>query len=360
MKRIGIISSYAWIKVANNYGALLQYYALQQYLICKGHSAFWIRFVLYHNFNTSLTLNTIKRFLRHPLIYLSTLKCHKSFLKFCEHYLYMSNKIYDKESNPNSYPIADYYITGSDQVWGGTQPEYYLSFVNENSKKISYAASFGKGEISEEHFNNVAPLIKQFAKVSVREDKGVEICKRMGVDAQHLLDPTLLLDKDSYPHTKPIYTQSYVFTYFLNLRQLNDVRWCDIKSFCKKNGLHLKVCAVQGSQYLFNHKDLVYLNPVEWLTAYQYASCILTNTFHGTAFAIIHQRPFLCILQTGESANQNNRMLSLLKTVGLENRILHPNQTIEEAMNTPISWDKVAMQLTKMRLKTDDFFSFLE
>ena len=358
MNRIAVISSWAWIKVANNYGALLQYYALQQYLTRKNNYVFWIKWEFYKRWKGT-RLDNVKLLLRHLLIYLSSYRCHRTFLKFCRDYLNMSVQTYTEESEADSYPIADYYITGSDQVWGGTQPECFLSFVNDNSKKIAYAASFGKGEITQEHFEKIAPWIRQFAHVSIREENGIEICRRMKVEATHLLDPTFLLDEDDYPHRQLYIKNPYIFAYLLNVGSKNDVHWYELKDYALKTNCDLKVCAVQGSEYLFCNKDLVYPSPTEWLSYYKQARCVVTNTFHGTVFAIIHHKPFLCILQRGSSANQNTRMSSLLSTLGLEDRILNCEDSIEVSINRPINWQKVSTLITDWRKKSDAFLNFL-
>ena len=283
-----------------------------------------------------------------------------SFMKFCKDYLNMSENVYTELSDATSYPLADYYITGSDQVWGGTQPKCFLSFVRDDKKKISYAASFGKGEITKEHLETITPWVKQFTHVSVREAEGVDICRQMGVNAQHLLDPTLLLNECDYPHQKLKIKRTYVFVYWLNLRSKSDVRWSEIEAFAKQSGNDLKICAVQGSQYLFSNAELVYPSPVAWLSYYQQAQYIVTNTFLGTVFAIIHRKPFLCILQSGASANQNTRMKSLLFSLGLEDRILKLEENIATAMSKSIDWNQVTDTIQLCRKKSDAFFSFLD
>ncbi|MCG0150109.1 polysaccharide pyruvyl transferase family protein [Phocaeicola vulgatus] len=225
---------------------------------------------------------------------------------------------------------------------------------------MSYAASFGKGEITKEHLETITPWVKQFTHVSVREAEGVDICRQMGVNAQHLLDPTLLLNECDYPHQKLKIKRTYVFVYWLNLRSKSDVRWSEIEAFAKQSGNDLKICAVQGSQYLFSNAELVYPSPVAWLSYYQQAQYIVTNTFHGTVFAIIHRKPFLCILQSGASANQNTRMKSLLFSLGLEDRILKLEENIATAMSKSIDWNQVTDTIQLCRKKSDAFFSFLD
>lgn len=358
MKRIAIISSFAWIKIANNYGALLQYYALQQYLYHKGYYAFWTKYVLSTS-NYVAFKNAIRRIFQNPIIAYKSFACHKSFMRYCKDYLNLSDDTYTKESINDSYPKADYYITGSDQVWGGTLPANYLTFVTDNNKKIAYAASFGKSEISSEHAQKIKQWIKAFKHISVREESGVEICESLGCKAEHLLDPTLLLDAGAYPHRDRIISNKFVFSYFLNVSALDNIRWNEIQEYVRNANLGLKVCSVQGSQYLFDSQYLVFPNPVEWLTYYRDAELIVTNTFHGTVFAIIHHKPFVCILQTGQSAKQNTRMTSLLSMFDLDNRILEDNNKIENVASMPIDWKHVEERLSLWRNKTDKFFNFL-
>lgn len=359
MKRIAIISSFAWIKVANNYGALLQYYALQQYLYNKGHYAFWIKYVMRPNRYAAFK-GFVRHFLKNPEIQRESFICHKSFMQYCQDYLNLSEETFTADSIKRSYPSADFYITGSDQVWGGTLAANYLTFVDDDDKKIAYAASFGKSEISIEQAEKIRPWVKSFKHVSVREESGVGICKSLGCRAEHLLDPTLLLDAEKYPHTDRIVSDKYVFSYFLNVSSLDNVRWTEIQEYAHDTNMELKVCSVQGSQYLFRYKDLVFPSPIEWLTYYRDAEMIITNTFHGTVFAIIHRRPFVCVLQSGHSAKQNTRMNSLLSMFGLSDRILKPDGRIEDIANQEINWTNVDETLSLWRYKTDRFFEFLE
>lgn len=357
MKRIAIISSYAWIRIENNYGALLQYYALQQYLQKKGYYAFWIKFKLKKGVGGMLY--DIKLFMKNPRIFLSSYKCHLSFLQFCHDYLNMSDKTYTRHSAKDNYPIADFYITGSDQVWGGHLPENFLTFVDDDKKKIAYAASFGKDKLTPEHINIIRPWLKKFAKISVREESGVEICNEMGVEAVHLLDPTLLLDADQYPQKQRLIEAEYVFCYFLNIKNKEDVGWNTITEYCNKSRYRLLVNAVQGSQYLFNYEGQVFPSPEEWLSYYKYAEYIITNTFHGTVFAIIHRRPFVCVLQQGVSEKQNTRMISLLKKFHLESRMTSKPDDIPMILKKEITWQEVGTILARQRKKTEDFFNFI-
>ena len=362
MKRIAIISSYAWIRMANNYGALLQYFALQQYFSKKGYYAFWMKFIINRGLISKIK-TLIKQIIKSPIICISSIRCHKSFMSFCKDYLNMTDEIFSYGNSNIRYPNADYFITGSDQVWGGTLQENFLTFVDDSHKKIAYAVSFGKDCITDEHRRIISPWVNDFNKISVREKSGLDICKSIcgnRIEIQVLLDPTFLIAEQSYPHIKLEMSERFIFLYVLNLRSKDSIRFNEILGFSSLIGARLKVCAVQGAQYIFNKHDLVFPSPIEWLSYYRQSECIITNTFHGTVFAIIHRKQFLCILQNGESALQNTRMLSLLGVLGLEERILNPESKINEAMKAPISWEVVYDKIDSLRKKTDDFFSFLD
>lgn len=97
------------------------------------------------------------------------------------------------------YLFADFYITGSDQVWGGILKPNFLCFVSDRKQKIAFAASFGRKELSEnQEEKGVSNWLKSFGNISVREKEGVEICKSLGIDAVQILDPTFLLSKYDY------------------------------------------------------------------------------------------------------------------------------------------------------------------
>ena len=217
---IAVISSYACIHTSNNYGALLQYYALQQYLKSRGHDVYWIRSIIPQS-NLRIILRHIKNYRDLGLIR-KYYRCRSSFRDFVEQHLNVTPKIYIGNIDlSNQVPEADFYITGSDQVWGGELKENYLLFVRESCKKIAYAASFGRDKISQAQIEVITPWIKDIPNVSVRESTGVGICKEMGVDAVHLLDPTLLIDAQLYPVTEGIRSDRIFVIFLMSHPNLN-------------------------------------------------------------------------------------------------------------------------------------------
>lgn len=354
---VAVISSYSWIIRANNYGALLQYYALQQYLQKRGHHVYWIR-CLSGGREIGFSLKSyIKSFLRRDICsYQDTIKCHQSFMEFVNRYLNLSESQYsDNQDLSKNPPKADIYITGSDQVWGGILQENYLRFVDDNSKKVSYAASFGSADKPKEQLEIIKSWIRDFRAVSVREASGVEICKTMGIEATLLIDPSLLLNNSEYP-TKEVETTDFVFCYFLNVKGLESIRWDELLCFAKSKHCQLKVCAVQGSERFFPKNYLVAPSPEEWLGYYKKAKYVVTNSFHGTAFSIIFRKQFGVVLQQGNNSNQNTRMENILSMFNLQNRIVSPDCNLEDIMMNDINWQETSDLLAHQRERSYFFF----
>lgn len=357
-----VISSYAYIRGHNNYGSILQYYALQQYLAKFNVEAYWIRFMF-------PTLQTFKVFVKKSLselrhgfriknIYLHV-RTQMGFRNFMHKKCHISPLKYDSlDKLKNSPPKADIYITGSDQVWGGWLEPNYLTFAPKGKKKIAYAVSFGKRELTEEHQNNIQDWVKQFDAVSVREASGIEICREMGMAAVHLLDPTLLLDDMDYlpSNVARLEKNKYVFCYFINEHNPGNLRITDIETFCSGLDAKLKVTGIEGPETVVPSKYIYQYAPEDWLNHYKYADYVFTNTFHGTVFSIIFRKQFSVMLQKGTNEKQNERLSSVLNMFGLQDRVLQHGQNIKDVIDRPVDWDYVEKVKAEWRMKTDEFF----
>lgn len=356
-KEVCVISAYAHIVKHVNYGSLFQYYAIEKTLQSIGYSAYWLRLILPTVTNTSVKIKLKK------VIFHNRYKAEKlilySFRDYIKDYLHVSDKVYTEEQLIKECPKADAFITGSDQVWGGILSPNYLCFVPDYKKKIAYAASFGKYSIEPEHLKTITPWLKRFDNISVRELSGVRICKQINVDAKVVLDPTLLISSEVYPADENVSRKygDYYFGYFLNITKKNKGSYITaIKKAKKDLGRIILVAGVSDIERFLAPKMYSYFTPKEWLGMYKNANGILTNTFHGTVFAIIYQRPFLVLLQSGDTEKQNERIFSLLKMFGLESRIYIEGKKVKEQMEEKIYWDKV--KLVCQRHKNDSL-SFL-
>lgn len=354
MKRICVISAYAYIIDHVNYGSLLQYFALERKLKELGYEPYWMRFVLTREKEhiSSRVKKVIKYWLNYDGIR-NEKKILKNFLQFISSYLEVSECIYDEKMLSTDIPDAEVFITGSDQVWGGILRPNYLCFVPEGKLKISYAASFGKAEIPKEQLNVIAPWIRRLDYISVRESSGKEICNhQIGVHAEKVLDPTLLIEGSQYPVDYKIASalEKFCFGYFLNFDDNQKDILAAIDGFSTRQDIKIlyAACASNIDRFV-PQKSKVYLSPEEWIGMYQKAEAIFTNTFHGTVFALIFHKKFLVFLQKGKTSKQNERILSLLQMVGLESRIHNGEKEVEEQLEQMVDWTYVDNIIEKQK-----------
>lgn len=330
----------------DNYGQILQAYALSTYLKNQGHNVKLIKYDHMHDMTTRLsTSRRIKSYIDRPHQFLKGLisriqhifskpnfskcPCEKSFIEFKENNLSWT-ELYptfnDLKSNP---PVADCYICGSDMIWAESafKPDpFYLGFGNPD-KKVAYAPSFGRKFISKTFQKEISPLLKQFDNVSVREPSGVEICKKAGCpDAVHVPDPTLLLNEEDYQkiEEKIETPDNYIFAYILG----EDSKFYlpKILEISKSSNIPLVYRNAQGGNDLYPQ---TFMSPGQWLYLIKNAKHIYTNSFHGVIFSIIYKKPFTFLPLKGKSASSNERIDSILSLLELSDQIYNGEMSFE-------------------------------
>ncbi len=244
------------------------------------------------------------------------------------------------------------YYVGSDQVWRATycrkmrSPEYYfLNFATaaQRRKSIAYAASFGSDEWEGNEAETAAckKLLQEFKAVSVRENSGVGICKDVfGLDAVQMPDPTLLLERSEYDNiinsagtrtNKSPWLATYVLDESTEItRLLHDC----------VDGLKLVHQSLLPNRTANRWSDRMALTVPQWLRYIRDSEYFITDSFHGCVFAIIFNKPFVCL---GNEKRGSARFDSLLGTFGLQDRLvtkLEPD-SILQILKTPIDWERV-------------------
>ena len=376
--KIGIVT--CW-KSMDNYGQLLQCYALQTLLRSWGHDAYLIRYAPKKKNNKSirkrieiLLLNIYCKLYiliigtgRKHCVRKETLLRHinnkenrfRCFEEFRKEYIIMSSLVYysfeELQANP---PEADLYITGSDQVWHNPYYEesikgYFLQFGSNKTKRISYAASIGRSLNT-----NELPLFRNYLKcfdaISVREDTACQLCIEQGFKAQVCIDPSMLLSKDVYLSIakQPVGDKKYAFMYVLNIKSAENFHWPAIKEYIGQRHLELKSVTgsgyYQGRELINGHTNLLASIP-EWIGYMQQAECVFTTSFHGTVFAILMHRPFLTIGLQGKYCGSNSRVEQLLSMLGIPERMFNPHISIQQQMDNKINWRDVDQRIDKMK-----------
>lgn len=382
--RIGIITYW---NSTDNYGQQLQCYALQAYLKDLGHDAFLIRYTPKKEDNSVIhrllfpvkwcadllipqRRKRKKQIAESKEIWENVVLKNKirNFEDFRVNFLSQSSNVYHSISelrrNP---PVAELYITGSDQVWNNPLSDFntagwYLDFGSKDTVRASYAASIGRTVTDEEK-----PIFKvylsKFNKISVRENKALDLCKSQGFnDAIVVVDPTLLLNKSIYEkiYSDSLYSDAnpYIFIYIINIRTSKEIYWPQIESFANAHNLEVK--SVSSSGYLPacdiipNHVNIMATIP-EWLELISRSTVVFTTSFHGIVFSILFHKPFYAILLNNEYAKGNDRIATLLKELGLEDRMVSKDSALEFCTENNIDWDVVDKKLETVKAASMKF-----
>lgn len=349
-----------------NYGGLLQNYTLQQTLVRAGHEVETIDWGGGSGFRAMLyrmkvqVLHTLLPN-RYPLLKYMPNDKEKSIIQrntnhFINTYINHTEAMHSyeefvKQASKGKY---DAYVVGSDQCWRPCYNAFlssmFLDFVQDKQvKRIAYAASFGtdKWEFTPQQTAVCALLAKKFDMVSVREDSGVKLCKEhLGVDAVHVLDPTMLLIKEDYiqliEKEKEPKSNGTLFNYILDPDAKKSVF---IQKVAKAKGLKafqvLPKCQTETRTKEDVKKcieDCVFPGVTTWLRAFMDAEMTIVDSFHGMVFSIIFNKPFWAI---GNVSRGMSRFTSLLKMFHLEDRLLDADNLDDVDFSKPIDWTMV-------------------
>lgn len=350
--KIGILT----LPFSHNYGNILQAYALQHVLEKLGHDVVFI--FRAHNQSKWHTLINLYYFIRfniaslyynHTFISLSSFKSRKRIFEQKNQQIISTLIPHHSPTLTTNKELQKWWIThkkdavivGSDQIWRPKYAReienYYLDFVKDDTiLRVAYAASFGvdEWEYSPKQTQQCKTLAKLFTAISTRESSGVSLCKQyLDVDAQWVLDPTLLLEQRDYLKLFPRqYTnKNELFSYILDPSPFSNKIVDEISAFT-----HWTKISWQYEMDLLSAKPTTKPDVTQWLQAYETSNMIITDSFHGVVFSIIFEKPFWVIL------NQNrgcSRFISLLKLFELENRII--SSELPQNWLLPINWERI-------------------
>lgn len=353
--KVAVITRHA----ITNYGSLLQAFATQQVIENLGHECEIIDYIRedesYTQHEKTLLArkpewnrNPVKRVIYLTLRQPESIASGKKFEAEQSKYLHLTKRYSSPEALLEDKPIADIYMTGSDQVWGPVEDgtfdsSYCLSFTDKTDKKIAYAASFGRTEMTEDIENFFKKWLSQYRHIGVREDSAVSILSKVGIDSVQVLDPTLLLGPGFWSKVaKPIREKKYVLVYQLH----NDKRvgaYAD--QVAKSLGLPLVRVSTSFHQISREGKFVWCPDTGKFLSYIKNAECMITDSFHGTAFAINFNTPFVEVLPNNQTGTRN---MSILKLTGLSDRILSDDKDVTLAKKK-IDYSKVNQIIEEKR-----------
>lgn len=364
--KIGILTQ----PLLGNYGGIVQNFALQHTLCRLGHTPYTAVYTNRINIFcwSEMKFNHLKRRLlgRKSIVAPPPLKEYLSIYNnssFIRSNITLTPFLGRRNFSKNILKEGfEAYIVGSDQTMrplynrGHRLYKMYLDFLEETNKakRIAYAASFGvdKWEYDAQQTEICGKLAKRFDAISVREASGVELCRKyLGVEAQHLLDPTMLLSADEYravsggSNVEPPKGDNLV-VYILDM---TPQKLEYVEQMARK--LNLK-------PYFLGKRtgNGVLPNVEAWLSGFDSAKYVVTDSFHGTVFSIIFNKPFYTI---GNTARGFDRFNSLLDMFDLKERLVSldsPIELLDEPDWTHVNerkrqWQELSIEFLKKNLE---------
>ncbi len=314
---------------ANNYGATLQTWALQKVLKDYGIEASVIHYhpdIIDKLYDPMMMKQGFKRSLKKLEL---SIFHRQSLLRYqkCQSFLQKNFNLTGDFRTYDELVYAkldlDAYIVGSDQVWnpkhiGGYDPAYYLEFAQPGKKKIAYAASIGSDFIDPKYKDRMREALSGYTGISVREssikDALQELCEKK---IKVVLDPTMLLVKEDYEEIKVPSNRKepYILVYMIEKNE-------QVIAFANKISVALGLPVIQRRNVagFTNELESFYTADAgEFIGLIEGAEYVITNSFHGTVFSILYEKPFVSMLHS----DTGSRTVDLLTGLGLQSHILY-------------------------------------
>ena len=353
--KIAIITRHA----VSNYGSLLQTIATQLALKQLGHSCEIIDYIRDDEtcwevektllkgkpkWNSSVLKRWIYLMLRQP----ESVIAGMVFARERKKYLLSTKRYSSYEQLVHDKPKADVYMTGSDQVWGpvadGTfDKAYMLAFTEDVDRRISYASSFGHTNMTKQLAHQYKCWLSRYTAVTVRERSAKKLLENLEILSEQVLDPTLLMEQSYWEQFACKKSPArYVLVYQIHNNPQVDAY---AKKVARAKGVPLYRISTSLRRLKCDGKA-IWLPDLKSFVGYiAGAECLVTDSFHGTAFAINLNVPFVDVLTENGTQSRN---ISILEMTGLTDRILRDSEDVRLA-DVPIDYQRINRILTQKR-----------
>lgn len=280
---------------------------------------------------------------------------NRKFEEFWNMMPYTDSKSRKKLKELNS--DFDIFIVGSDQVWNpgkvNLDSTFLLDFADDSKIKCSYASSLGITWIPDKYKSKYRKYLNRFKSISLREQSSVEIIKNIISEDKCIdyhCDPTFLLDFETWKQIATSSNKSNYTDYILIYDLTGEDKICKSIAdvIAKKKDLKVVIVSQKNGD-----------GPLDWVQLFANASYIVTNSFHGTAFSINFSKEFISLVPSKEIFVQSkDRILDLLKEVGLEDRLLDEEHLADKSLDEvdsilenigDIDYSVVQEQISKLR-----------
>ena len=343
-----------------NYGSALQAYVTQKYLEKRGHNVRIIDYItpqrtkwkLFWGRGADGQNNIVYRIAKVGSFILKEL----TFGGFVRSKLNLTKKYITSDDLEKYPPKADIYITGSDQTWNSQYNEgidrgFFLDFLPQNARRISFVSSFGKTVLNIEEKNKTKELLSRYEKISVREDSAVNIIEQLGLASPtQLIDPTLMIDKQEWIQiaSHRLVKEPYLILMLLYNEDNHATEFA--RKIADEKKLKLvkiswEMKTPRSVDKLFTHRS-----PADFLSLFNYADFVVTNSFHGLAFSINLEKQFVVVPRN----EFNSRIESLLKTFDLSERLVN-NENFLNVSREIINYDTIRPIISLEKKRADEF-----
>lgn len=369
LKKVAIITYYY---KSINYGGNLQAYALCKKLNDMGGNAEQICFDAQASNSFSKRIKNVLRRVGNLFRRKQNTKFNKklyekrekAFFNFNSILTTHSKSVYTQDTIKNCVENYEIFITGSDQVWNPNWyvPAYYLNFVSNGKKKVSYATSFGVSSFTEEQKKTIKGHLVDFSLISLRENSLLETEDIFPRKPEVLADPTLLLSREEWATLclENTIKDDYVFCYFFGDDKKNRLLAREYAN--KSNYKIVMIPHLNGYNSVdvgFADEEYIDASPERFLTLIRNAKCIFTDSFHAVVFSNIFNKEYY-VFKRSEKDTMSSRIYSITKLFHSEERFLHK----EEMLNldyiqarSPIDYNQENFELKELK---DKSYSFLE
>lgn len=367
--RVGIVT----FQRENNYGAILQSFALQKVIGSLGIECETI------DYQRNVVLDVIQWQKNKMKSFLvgkpdKQLYTNMEFLRMVileKFFNYLSGEKFDEIRKKMNYSekvnkrtihrLEDKYdliIAGSDQVWNpgrvNLDTTYLLDWVKDVDKKASYAASFGIDEIPAKYVEKYRQCLHNYKYYSCREAQGITILEQLvHKDGSVVLDPTMLMNGNEWTKYVKRYhkKEPYILVYQLGLS--NTLLQCAKKLAVKKG---LKIIALPYPRQGKNVQWMSGIGPQEWMGLIQGAEFVITNSFHGVVFSILFERKvYIEVEGQRVRAAMSSRIKNLVSMLEIEDRVMEENGMINDDMD----YDKIRKQIEKYRESSIHYLKYM-
>lgn len=341
------IAQITWIAYTN-FGTTLQALALQRVLTNLGHNVTLIDDTRYTDINKYLTIPGLLRRVKNPHIW----KEIKRYRQFADRYLNIDREWRNTDELSQKYEA---FVCGSDQIWSSLLPNHHNGFYFAApmiGHKVAYAPSLGSKNAPSNYCDMIAPWLKDFNALSSREEVGAKILEGItGREIPTVLDPTLLLSSTAWAQfalTEASEQPPYLLAYFLTF---NKTYLKFTRNLANKLGVPLAIFSIDKRMKAYADIWLT-VDPKQFLQTIAECQGLITDSFHGTIFALHFHRPLLTVqrFKNTDRNNQNSRIENLFRMVNISDNFISAKELLTKSITLKnYDWHAIEQRIDTAR-----------